>query len=62
MTALPANAPAAVDHRTRVGRERRARTQARILETALGVFAVKGPSTPVIDDFIKAAGVARHIH
>jgi AcrR family transcriptional regulator len=47
------------DHRTRVGRERRARTQQRILETALGVFAEKGGATPVIDDFIKAAGVAR---
>mgnify|MGYP001317743148 CR=1 FL=1 len=59
MTSPPARACAVVDHRTRVGRERRARTQARILETALGVFAAKGPSTPVIDDFIKAAGVAR---
>lgn len=47
------------DHRTRVGHERRARTQKRILEAALGVFADKGSAAPVIDDFIKAAGVAR---
>jgi AcrR family transcriptional regulator len=49
----------AVDHRTRVGRERRARTEERILAAALGVFAEQGPDAPVIDDFIQAAGVAR---
>ena len=47
------------DHRTRVGRERRARTRQRIIVAALGVIAVQGPDAPVIDDFIKAAGVAR---
>jgi AcrR family transcriptional regulator len=47
------------DHRTRVGQERRARTRKRILEAALGVFAEKGGAAPVIDDFIKAADVAR---
>ena len=47
------------DHRTRVGRERRERTQALIIEAALKVFAEKGPDAPIIDDFIKAAGVAR---
>lgn len=46
-------------HRTRVGRERRARTQSRILAAALRVFAEQGPDRPVIDDFIRAAGVAR---
>ncbi len=51
--------PATVDHRPRVGRQRRARTRTRILATALPVFAQKGPDAPVIDDFIKAAGVAR---
>jgi AcrR family transcriptional regulator len=51
--------PAAVDHRTRVGKERRARTRGRIFAAALAVFAEKGPDAPVIDDFIKAAGVAR---
>lgn len=49
----------AVGHRTRVGRERRARTQSRILAAALRVFAEKGPDAPVIDDFVRAAGVAR---
>lgn len=52
-------ASSAPDHRVRVGRERRARTQARILEAALRVFAAKGAEAPVIGDFIEAAGVAR---
>ncbi len=47
------------DHRTRVGRERRARTRQRIIEAALGVIAQRGPDAPVIEDFIQAAGVAR---
>jgi AcrR family transcriptional regulator len=47
------------DHRSRVGRERSARTRQRIVETALRVFAEKGPDVPVIEDFIQAAGVAR---
>jgi len=46
-------------HRTRVGRERRARTQQRIVAAALRVFAEKGPDAAVIDDFIREAGVAR---
>src|SRR5512137_1877770 len=53
----PARKPA--DHRPRVGRERRARMRLRIIESALRVFAEKGPEAAVIDDFIKAAGVAR---
>jgi AcrR family transcriptional regulator len=48
-----------VDHRTRVGQERSARTESRILEAALGVFAERGPDAPVIDEFVKAAGIAR---
>ncbi|MCU1283186.1 MAG: transcriptional regulator, TetR family [bacterium] len=48
-----------IDHRTRVGQERSARTQNRILEAALGVFAERGPDAPVIDEFVQAAGVAR---
>ena len=48
-----------VDHRTRVGQQRRARTRAHIIGTALAVFAEKGTDAPVIDDFIRAAGVAR---
>lgn len=55
---LPRN-EAVVGHRTRVGMERRARTQARIVAAALRVFAEKGPDAPVIDDFIREAGVAR---
>ena len=55
----PSKEPEVVDHRTRVGRERRARTQSRIIEAALHVFAGKGPDAPVIEDFIKTAGVAR---
>lgn len=47
------------DHRPRVARERRERTQARILESALAVFAEQGPDAPRIDDFIRAAGIAR---
>ena len=53
------NPSATVDHRIRVGEQRRARTRARIFATALPVFAEKGPDAPVIDDFIKAAGIAR---
>lgn len=53
----PSKAP--LEHRTRVGRERRARTRLHIIETALKVFAEKGLEIPVIDDFVKAAGIAR---
>jgi AcrR family transcriptional regulator len=52
-------APDPQDHRVRVGRKRRARTEARIIEAALGVFAERGTQAPVIDDFVRAAGVAR---
>lgn len=48
-----------VNHRTRVGAERRARTRSRILEAAAQVFAEKGADVPVIDDFIRAADVSR---
>ncbi len=47
------------DHRTRVGRLRSARTRSRILEAALRVFAEKGPDAPVVDDFVRAAGISR---
>lgn len=47
------------DHLSRVARERRQRTEARILESALAVFAEKGPDAPRIDDFIRAACIAR---
>jgi len=52
----PAGQP---DHRTRVGRARSSRTDARILAAALEVFAEKGPDAPVVDDFVRAAGIAR---
>lgn len=52
-------ARAEADHRPRVARERRERTRARILESALAVFADKGPDAPRIEDFIRAAGIAR---
>jgi AcrR family transcriptional regulator len=48
-----------LDHRTRVGRERSARTQTRILEAALGVFGDMGPDAPKIDDFVRASGISR---
>ena len=47
------------DHRTRVGAIRRENTRTRLIETALSVFAAKGPDAPLIEDFIAAAGVAR---
>lgn len=49
----------AINHRTIVGQSRRNKTRARIIEAALHVFAEKGPDAPVIDDFIKASGIAR---
>lgn len=58
-TRHPVRQRPAVDHRTRVGQRRRARTRRHIVGTALAVFAAKGPDAPVIDDFIRAAGVAR---
>jgi AcrR family transcriptional regulator len=48
-----------LDHRTRVGRERSARTETRILEAALRVFADMGPDAPKIDDFVQASGISR---
>lgn len=48
-----------VDHRTIVGRKRRAQMETRIIRSAVQVFAEQGIDAPVIDDFIKAAGIAR---
>jgi AcrR family transcriptional regulator len=47
------------DHRVRVGAQRREQTRLRLLESALTVFADKGPDLAVIEDFIAAAGVSR---
>ncbi|MCU6497013.1 TetR/AcrR family transcriptional regulator [Rugamonas sp. A1-17] len=46
------------NHRTRVAAERRGKTRARLLESALHVFSRKGPQA-VIDDVIAQAGMAR---
>ena len=50
---------APVNHRTIVGRRRRANTETKIILAAVQVFAERGVDAPVIDDFIKAAGIAR---
>ncbi len=47
------------NHRTVVGRHRRAVTKKKIISAAVKVFANQGLDSPVIDDFIKAAGIAR---
>lgn len=47
------------NYQSRVGAARREKTRNRLIESALGVFAKKGPDAPIIDDFIAAAGVAR---
>lgn len=48
-----------INHRTRVAAERREKTRAKLLESALLVFAEKGPEAAVIDDVIALAGMAR---
>lgn len=48
-----------INHRTVVGRRRRATTRARIVEAAARVYAEKGLDAPVIDDFVKAADMSR---
>ena len=48
-----------VNHRTVVGISRRKKTEARIIEAGLQVFAEKGPYAPIVDDIVKAAGIAR---
>lgn len=47
------------DHRVRVGRQRSARMETRILQAALRVFADMGPEAPKIDDFVQAATISR---
>jgi AcrR family transcriptional regulator len=48
-----------IDHRTRVGNERRRKMRQRLIESALAVFNEKGLEAAVIDDVISTAGVAR---
>jgi AcrR family transcriptional regulator len=59
LSSMTAKGHRKTDHRTRVGRERSARTETRILEAALGVFSEMGPDAPKIDDFVVAAGISR---
>jgi AcrR family transcriptional regulator len=47
------------NYQSRVGALRRERTRNLLMESALAVFAEKGPDAPLIDDFVAAAGVAR---
>jgi AcrR family transcriptional regulator len=47
------------NHQKRAGIERRERTRALLIRSAIDVFARRGPDAPVVDDFIAAAGVAR---
>ena len=47
------------NYQSRVGALRREKSRNRLIESALAVFAEKGPDAPMIDDFIAAAGVAR---
>ncbi len=49
----------AVNPRAASGEAQRARTRALIIENAIPIFARYGPDSPVIDDFVKAAGVSR---
>ncbi len=48
-----------VDHRTRVAAERRERMRARLIESAMLVFADKGVGASVIQDVIAAAEVSQ---
>jgi AcrR family transcriptional regulator len=48
-----------VHHRTVIGQAQREKTRAWIIQSAIPVFARYGPDAPVIDDFVKAAGVSR---
>jgi AcrR family transcriptional regulator len=47
------------NHRTRVGAQRREKARARLQESALLVFANKGPEAAVIDEVIALAGMSR---
>lgn len=58
-TSSKAAASPTANFRQRVGRERRERMRARILQSSFRVFAEKGHENTAIDDVIKAADVAR---
>ena len=46
-------------HRTTSGEAQKAKTRAHIIQSAIPVFAKYGPDSPVIDDFVQAAGISR---
>lgn len=48
-----------LDHRSRVAAERRLRMRARLIESAILVFAEKGAAASVIQEVVAAAGVAQ---
>lgn len=48
-----------LDHRTRVGGQRRRKMRLRLIEAALATFDEKGLEATLIDDVISAAGVSR---
>lgn len=48
-----------VHPRTASGQAQKTRTRAAIIRAAIPVFAHHGPDIPVIDDFVRAAGVSR---
>jgi AcrR family transcriptional regulator len=49
----------AMHHRTASGQAQRAKTRVWIIQCAIPVFAKHGPDSPVIDDFVQAAGISR---
>ncbi|MCL2658854.1 MAG: TetR/AcrR family transcriptional regulator [Betaproteobacteria bacterium] len=49
----------AVHPRTISGQAQKAKTRAAIIQAAIPVFAQNGPDIPIVDDFVKAAGVSR---
>ncbi len=51
--------PARVDHRPRVGAERRGRTRQRLIASAIEVFAQRAADANVIDKVSELAGVSR---
>lgn len=48
-----------IDHRTRVGADRRLRTRRKLLQTAFQLFAEQGLDVPIIDLVIRQAGLSR---
>jgi AcrR family transcriptional regulator len=51
--------PVQLARRSEIGEERRARTRARLMQTAYQLFAIHGANAPTIDDVVAHAKVAR---